>query len=634
MKTNFDLSYKLGLVQMAFSIDRQKNIQLARSLILSAHQKGAKIICLPELSTTLYFPQDEYNWSAFDLAEGIDGYTIQTYQALSKELSVCLVVPFYEKTKKQYFNTTVVLEDGQLLGYYRKVHIPHDPLFYEKNYFAESNEGFKVFNTKYGKIAVLICFDQWFPEAARICTMQGAHLILYPTAIGYRQDKKALDNYKDAWVTIQRGHAIANGVFIAGVNRVGSEGNLAFWGNSFISNPFGKILAQADQENTVIMADITPSENDRIRYGWGFFAKRRGNLYTKLSDPKMHDIELPAPLSYRFPAEWEKHQGVLLFWPHDTITFPELKKVEQVYIDIIVALHNTNSEKIYLFVTDNITLEKIRKLLIDRKIELSTLGIFVFDYADVWCRDFGPTFVKHKTNEQIAMVKWDFNAWGNKYKELLKDDAIPAELNKYLNLPFFRANCLLEGGAIETNGNGILMTSSCCVLNKNRGYNKLKKKYIHDVVSKFLDIKKVIWLSHAIVGDDTDGHIDNLARFVNQTTIVCAIETNKKDTNYKPLQKNFNILKKAKDCHNQSFQIIGLPMPKVYYRKKRCSASYTNFYIANHAVLVPQFKVPEDKQAMAILQKLFTDRAVIGIDCSRLISGGGTLHCITQQIPY
>ena len=260
---------------------REANIEKAVSLVKKAAEKGAKIICLPELFSSLYFPQNEKDENAKNFAEPQNGPIVKRMALLAKELSVVLIVPFYEKEYGKYYNSvSVVDESGKILGTYRKMHIPHDHLFYEKNYFNEANGDYLVFKTKYAKISPLICFDQWFPEAARICALKGAEIILYPTAIGLIAGEKTEENWRDAWETVQRGHAISNSVHVAAVNRVGKEGNLKFWGSSFVCDSFGKIIKKASlKEEEILIADVDLSNNERIREGWGFFRNRRPKSY-------------------------------------------------------------------------------------------------------------------------------------------------------------------------------------------------------------------------------------------------------------------------------------------------------------------------------------------------------------------
>jgi agmatine deiminase len=615
--------------------DVKTNVSNAIKLITQASEKGAKIICLPELFNTLYFCQAENDGKAKKLAEPDSGYTISRLSRIAKKMAITILAPIYEISDDgEYYNTVFVIgEDGQVIDAYRKMHIPHDPLFYERDYFKESTEGIKVIETKHARIAPLICFDQWFPEVARIAALKGADIIFYPTAIGYIKDYQEKDNWLDAWITIQRSHAISNNVYVAAINRVGNEGRLKFWGSSFVCDPFGKILVKGSSgKEKVLLADIDFSENERVREGWGFFAKRRPSEYGLLANESIRDVKKKSPseLGYAFPAEWESHSAVLLAWPHDTITFPNLKETEKAYVKIIHALEG--NEQIQLMVTGRKMKDHAVRMLKAAGIDVSTIRFFEHDYADVWFRDYGPTYVVNRDEKKLAMVKWTFNAYGEKYETLMKDDDVPIFLNKNNNLPYFDSGIVLEGGSIDTNGHGTILTTRQCLLSKDRN-KKLTQREIEKILKDFLSVSKIIWLNTGLKNDDTDGHIDNLARFVNRKTILCSFEENTKDANYKALKENYDILVKAVDGDGKRFNVVKLPVPRFYYDKRRLAASYTNFYIANNTVIVPQFNVKEDQKAVEIISQYFKGRKIIGIDCSEVICGGGTLHCISQQIP-
>ncbi len=279
----------VGLIQMAVSEDTTLNMKKTSGKIKEAAEKGAQIICLPELYRTRYFPQEEKQ-DAAKLAETIPGESTKTFSDLAKKLRVVIMVPLFEKAEGgKLFNSAVVINaDGKTLGTYRKTHIPQDPYFYEKNYFEPGDAGYKVFNTTYGRVGVLICYDQWFPEPARILTLKGADVIFYPTAIGWILGETSADgDWSDAWKTVQRGHAIANGVHVAAVNRVGEEGQLKFWGGSFICDAFGKILKEADdQKEETLIVKIDFGMNQRIREGWRFLRNRRPDTYKTLTEDK------------------------------------------------------------------------------------------------------------------------------------------------------------------------------------------------------------------------------------------------------------------------------------------------------------------------------------------------------------
>ena len=287
---------KVGLIQTKVTDDVKKNVDHTILKVREAVKKGAQIICLQEVFNAKYFPQTTKKECCYDyksFAQPIPGQTTDIFSKLAKELRVVIIVPIYEsakevktgKTVEVYYNTAVVINaDGGLLGTYRKVHIPHDPLYWEKDYFTPSKDGFKVFKTAYGIIGVLICYDQWFPEAARCTAMLGAELLFYPTAIGYIKDIGREDgDWCDAWETVQRGHAISNAVPVVAVNRVGVEDKLTFYGNSFVADAFGVVLGKASKtDEEVLVVPIDLAKNKQIRDGWLFYENRRPDAYGKL----------------------------------------------------------------------------------------------------------------------------------------------------------------------------------------------------------------------------------------------------------------------------------------------------------------------------------------------------------------
>ncbi len=277
----------VGLIQTSVSEDLAANMEKTQRRIEEAAARGAKIICLQELYRSRYFPQEE-NVDVTALTESIPGTSTDAFSALAKKLGVVIVAPIYEKNPNgKNYNTAVVIDaDGQIAGIYRKAHIPYDPYFYEKDYFAAGEEPYRAIETKYARIGVLICYDQWFPEPARINALDGAQIIFYPTAIGYIKGHTSADgDWHDAWRTVQRAHAIANGVHVAAVNRVGEEGWLEFWGGSFVCDSFGKVLAEADTDKeAVVVAELDLSHNERIKEGWGFLRNRRPDTYSPLTE--------------------------------------------------------------------------------------------------------------------------------------------------------------------------------------------------------------------------------------------------------------------------------------------------------------------------------------------------------------
>jgi len=275
----------IGLIQTSVSEDIAANMEKAADMIKKAAKKGAQIICLQELYRTRYFPQAEKKDVA-RLAETIPGDSTDLFSGMAKELGIVIIVPIFEKAGRDYYNSAVVVDaDGKLLDTYRKIHVPHDPLFYEKNYFKDGDAGYRVYKTSYASFSVLICYDQWFPEAARIATLKGADILFYPTAIGLIKGTLPLDSWDDAWETIQRSHAIANGVHVAAVNRVGEEGELKFWGGSFVCDSFGKVLKRASKKNEeILIGKLDLSKNKEIQESWGFLRNRRPDTYGLISN--------------------------------------------------------------------------------------------------------------------------------------------------------------------------------------------------------------------------------------------------------------------------------------------------------------------------------------------------------------
>jgi N-carbamoylputrescine amidase len=278
-------SVTIGLLQQSRSKNLEQNLEGTIHEIEEAVKEGAQIICLQELFRSRYFCQSE-NSIQFKLSETIPGPTTKVFSTIAKALEIVIILPLFEKrTEGIYHNSAVVIDaDGSILGSYRKMHIPDDPYFYEKFYFTPGDKGFKSFHTRYGRVGILICWDQWFPEAARLVSLSGAQLIFCPTAIGYHgTDPKELNKQIAAWETIQKSHAIANGIFLACVNRVGIEDHLTFWGKSFACDPFGEILAQGSEkisESLIVECDLLKIE--QTRQDWPFLRDRRVDSYQKL----------------------------------------------------------------------------------------------------------------------------------------------------------------------------------------------------------------------------------------------------------------------------------------------------------------------------------------------------------------
>jgi agmatine deiminase len=339
----------------------------------------------------------------------------------------------------------------------------------------------------------------------------------------------------------------------------------------------------------------------------------------------------PASLGFRMPAEWENHVSTWFSWPHKEASWPgKFEPVPLVFVEMTKIL--SEYEFVNINVRDNDMLLSVAKLLIDAEVDMNKVTLHVNPTNDAWCRDHGPIYIKNDKGER-AIIDWGYNAWGDKYPPYDDDDAVPIIIAQKQNLKLYQPGIVMEGGSIEVNGKGTLITSEACLLNPNRNPH-LNKAQIEEYLKTYLGVTNILWLGDGIIGDDTDGHIDDMTRFINPTTIVTAIEENQEDENHLILQENYERLVSMKDQDGNPFNIIKLPMPEpVYYEDVRLPASYANFLIANNSVLVPTYRSINDQKAIDILQKHMPDRKVIGIDCTDLIWGLGAIHCVSQQEP-
>ncbi len=343
---------------------------------------------------------------------------------------------------------------------------------------------------------------------------------------------------------------------------------------------------------------------------------------------------IPTSEGYRMPAEWEPHAGTWLTWPHEVDTWPgqSMKQVESDYLQIVSAI--SKEEQTHILVQDKSAEESLHIKLQTSGINMSRVFLYDIPTNDSWIRDYGPNFVvrEEKERREVAINDWDFDSWGRKYKWEL-DDLAGSIISENLKMPIFHPGIVLEGGAIEVNGQGTCLTTDSCILNPNRN-GGIRRERMEEFLKNFLATSKIIWLSGNLEGDDTDGHIDNLARFVNPNTIVCALENNERDSNYLGLKQNYERLQAAKDQDGNPFRVIPLPMPDyIGSKENRLPASYANFFIANHAVLVPTYDDPHDDEALDLITSLFPEREIIPIGCNTLIWGLGAVHCLTQQQP-
>jgi agmatine deiminase len=341
----------------------------------------------------------------------------------------------------------------------------------------------------------------------------------------------------------------------------------------------------------------------------------------------------PRELGFIMPAEWEKHSAVWLAWPYDKIDFPNgTEGVEKIYTEAVVVL--SNSETVNLLVTDLNMENRVKNLLKESGANLLEINFHIAQYVSFWMRDVAPLFLVNKETGELGAAKWIFNAWGNKYQEFLKDDKVAEQMNDWLNIEMFEPGIVMEGGSLEVNGKGTLMTTESCLLNKNRN-PKLSKDDIEKYLRDYLGVRHFIWLKDGIAGDDTDGHIDDMVRFVGADKVLCAYEEDMNDENYLPLKENYDILTNSFDQDGKIIKVIKLPMPKRLNDDtgRRLPASYANFYIGNKVVLVPVFKDSNDEKAIQIIQACFPEREVVGVDARDLVFALGTFHCMTQQQP-
>jgi agmatine deiminase len=368
---------------------------------------------------------------------------------------------------------------------------------------------------------------------------------------------------------------------------------------------------------------------------------------------------VPHELGYALPAEWEPHTATWLAWPHERTDWPgKFAPIPWVYADIV--RHLARVERVRILVQNGTEQKQARRMLERSGADLGAVDFFVVPTNRGWTRDFGPIFIKKRAaregDEGIALTNWRFNAWA-KYDDWQKDDAATKRLIPKLKMPVWEPvyqntsgensqearragrvadqRVVLEGGSIDVNGRGTLLTTEECLLSPVQARNPgLGRADLEAIFRDYLGATHVLWLGNGIAGDDTHGHVDDLARFVNPTTVVTVVEKDRSDPNFEPLQENLARLRKMKDQDGWPLRVETLPMPQpVVFDGQRLPASYANFYIANRSVLVPMFSDPSDGLALETLARLFADREVVGIACRDLVLGLGTLHCMTQQQP-
>jgi len=347
----------------------------------------------------------------------------------------------------------------------------------------------------------------------------------------------------------------------------------------------------------------------------------------------------PKDLGYSMPPEWQSHSATLMHWPSNRETWPgeRLKRAEDVYLNIIDVLHRF--EPVLLFAENPDIAKRAERKLKEREMNFSTINIREVPLNDVWARDCGPVFIQKQSNEvtDYAITDWDYNAWGGKYPLFDDDNRVPQKIADEFGIGRFEPGMVLEGGSIDVNGDGVLMTTESVLLNPNRNPD-LNKKEIESKLRNYLGVEKIIWLKNGLKGDDTDGHIDDLCRFTGPDRIVASLPESQEDINYAVLKQNLEILERSSDHQGNPFQIVILPLPGTKIEgttvdgSEYVPASYANFYIANGLVLLPLYDERYDDRVTELIQSEFPDREIRGIDCHDLVWGQGSIHCITQQL--
>jgi agmatine deiminase len=341
----------------------------------------------------------------------------------------------------------------------------------------------------------------------------------------------------------------------------------------------------------------------------------------------------PAARGYRMPAEWEPHEATWLSWPRpDGISFPDsYEKVAPTLAAMVKALED--SEKVHINVCDAAHETLVRGHLAKGGVKTDHVTFFRIRTNEPWCRDHGPIYLTRAEDPRLAIVDWDYNAWGWKYPPFEFDDDVPKRIAEQQKLPIFFPKMVLEGGSIDVNGSGTLLTTKSCLLNPNRNPD-LTQKEIEQRLSDYLGVRNILWLGDGIEGDDTDGHVDDISRFVGRTAVVTVVEEDENDANHEPLKANLETLRTMGTEDGAPLEVLTLPMPRKIMRDgQRLPASYANFYIGNRVVLLPIFADSNDRWAIAVLQKAFPERKIVPIDSRELIWGLGAFHCLTQQQP-
>lgn len=342
--------------------------------------------------------------------------------------------------------------------------------------------------------------------------------------------------------------------------------------------------------------------------------------------------ETPRDLGFRMPAEWEPQEAIWLSWPHNRDTWPgAFEPVPGVFTEITREI--AESQLVRINIADQTVAADVHRLLDSGGVTMGNICFHLNPTNDCWVRDHGPIYVINENRDQRAILNWEYNSWGEKYPPFDLDNDVPQRIAEVFNEHRFDPGIVLEGGSIDVNGTGTLLTTTSCLLNPNRN-PELSQSEIEEILSQYLNVNHFLWLGDGIVGDDTDGHIDDITRFTDEQTIVTVIEDDPNDDNYKPLQENRELLKSFRTEQGEPYKVVELPMPDpVFHESHRLPASYANFLITNDKVLVPTYRCSRDAEACEILQGLFPSRRIVGIDCTDLVWGLGAIHCASQQQP-
>ncbi|RFM33329.1 agmatine deiminase family protein [Chitinophaga silvisoli] len=336
---------------------------------------------------------------------------------------------------------------------------------------------------------------------------------------------------------------------------------------------------------------------------------------------------------YFFPAEFHPHVATWLSWPHKEASWPgKIDAIYPYYSQFVKYL--AMSELVRINVADEVMKAAAVAHLQKAGVQMDKVEFFLHPTNDAWCRDHGPAFLINPTAaEKKVIVDWGYNAWGGKYPPFDKDDVIPTLIANHFKLPVFHPGIVMEGGSVEFNGAGTVLTSTCCLMNENRNPH-LSQAQIETYLQDYYGVDQVLWVAEGIIGDDTDGHIDDTVRFVNEDTVLTVVESNRQDENYELLQGNLEQLKQMRLLNGKQLNVVELPMPDaVVYEDQRLPASYANFYISNKHVIVPTYRCAQDDKALQIIQECFKTREVVGIDSTEIIWGLGSFHCLSQQEP-